>query len=370
MSLAVLPVAPAVCCTLRGSGIICTVASQSPTTHLMPVDAVHTHTRVPRCSVAALLKHSCCIPTESGSLCRPCDVLVCNSSTVRQLLSHQQLHQLLNKHFCHSEVTILHTSPELRAALGVGEFSPLQVVQLIEQMEEAGTLQQQGMQWVQQMLLCLFGMLEVTAAGGDVAAQFPGSSCSTGHGTATSAAAGDAARSWAVQVVQLSRSNVLSKLKKLHVLPLKDGTYGSIEGPAAAAAAAVEDVFPAPVFFPVHGCASKAVGISSRSTGNGSSQLSPAVPASATPNAAAAAAAMGSPAAAAAFLDARAATPGAAAQAAAVSSLQDALQEAGIADEWLSGLVMLTDELFAGLSSDELELMQSGLTVRGWASAL
>eukprot|EP00775_Hariotina_reticulata_P003174 gene3174-3452_t len=89
-------------------------------------------------SVSAQLRSSCCIPTESGALAKPYEVLVCSNGAVRRLVSSQQLQALLGKQFVHADVAVLHTSPQLRRLLGVGEFSPLQVVELVEQMAATG----------------------------------------------------------------------------------------------------------------------------------------------------------------------------------------------------------------------------------------
>jgi hypothetical protein len=44
--------------------------------------------------------------------------------------------------------------------------------------------------------------------------------------------------------------------------------------------------------------------------------------------------------------------------------LQQLLQDAGVSEEWLSpGLSLLSCKLFEGLSDEELELMETGLTV-------
>jgi hypothetical protein len=350
------------------------------------------------CSVAALLRNSCCIPTESGELCKPCDVLVCNSSTVRQLVSHEQLQALLSKHFCHSDVTILHTSAELRAALGVGEFSPLQVVQLIEQMDQAGKLQQQGIQWVQRMLLCLFAMLEATAAGPAVG--LGSSSNRPGSAAAAAAAAGggavgggntaaDAAGSWAVQVVQLGRSRVIAKLRKLQILPLQDGRCTSIESGATAADAgasaalgAQQSAAAAAVFFPLQD--------SVLSSGTPAPQSPRRLPHVLQPAAAAAhdlAGLPGSPtpvkqrltgvqkhsSSRAASTPATPATPSASVAGGggcgdgAAGGLRQLLQEAGVSEGWLwPGLSLLSCKLFEGLTDEELQLMETGLTVSCW----
>jgi hypothetical protein len=65
-------------------------------------------------SVSARLRSSCCIPTESGALAKPSEVLVCRNGAVRQLVSDQQLQALLGKQFVHADVAVLHTSPQLR----------------------------------------------------------------------------------------------------------------------------------------------------------------------------------------------------------------------------------------------------------------
>jgi hypothetical protein len=345
-------------------------------------------------SVAALLRNSCCIPTESGELCKPSDVLVCNSSTVRQLVSHEQLQALLSKHFCHSDVTILHTSPELRAALGVGEFSPLQVVQLIEQMGQAGKLEQQGIQWVQRMLLCLFAMLEATAAGPAVG--LGSSSSRPSFAAAGAAAAGgggntaaDAAGSWAVQVVQLGRSRVIAKLRKLQVLPLQDGSFTSIEssnatadvcgrpasGQQQSAAAA------AAVFFPLQDSASSSGTPAPRSPRRLPHVLQPAAAAAAAADLAESPGSL-TPvkqrltgdqtrsSSRAATSPATPATPSASVAGGggcgdgAAGGLQQLLREAGVAEGWLwPGLSLLSCKLFEGLTDEELALMETGLAV-------
>jgi hypothetical protein len=360
-------------------------------------------------SVAALLRNSCCIPTESGELCKPSDVLVCNSSTVRQLVSHEQLQALLSKHFCHSDVTILHTSPELRAALGVGEFSPLQVVQLIEQMGQAGKLEQQGIHWVQRMLLCLFGMLEATVAGPAVGLgssnNRPGLASPSRPSVAAAAAGGgvgntaaDAAGSWAVQVVQLGRSRVIAKLRKLQILPLQDGRFTSIECSAATADVGGRPALgqqqsaagAAAVFFPLQELVS-----SSGTPSLQSPRRPPHVPQPAATAADDLAGLPGSPTpvkpsltgqrrssssspAAAASTPATPATPatpsasvagGGCGDGAAVGGLQQLLQEAGVVEGWLwPGLLLLSCKLFEGLSDEELELMETGLTVSCWTA--
>jgi hypothetical protein len=317
-------------------------------------------------------------------------VLVCNSSTVRQLVSHEQLQTLLNKHFCHSDVTSLHTSPELRAALGVGEFSPMQVVQLIEQMAQAGKLEQQGIQWVQRMLLCLFAMLEATAAGPAVGLGTP----SRPHSAAAAAAGGgggstaaDAAGSWAVQVVQLGRSRVIAKLRKLQILPLQDGRFTSIESSAAAAAdasagsalgqqqstaaAAAADA----VFFPLQDAASASGTPSLRSPRTHSQVLQPAaaaadlagLPASPTPVKPGLTGQPHSSSGPATPQPATPATPSASVAGGGgghADGLLQLLQEAGVSEDWLSpGLSLLSCKLFEGLTDEELELMETGLMV-------
>jgi uncharacterized spore protein YtfJ len=278
---------------------------------------------------------------------------------VRQLVSHEQLQTLLNKHFCHSSVTVLHTSAELRAALGVREFSPMQVVQLIQQMADAGKLQQQGIQWVQRMLLCLFAMLEATAAG---PAGFSGSSNSrpAGGGAASgvvgaaAAAAEDADGSWAVQVVQLGRSRVISQLRKLHILPLQDGSFVSVDGSSSSSNTA--DTAAAPVFFPLDApSASAAAGTSIKSPRRLSAAAAAAGASPSDCNPVATPAAAGSPSSVAA--SDVAAGDG--------SGLQQLLVDAGVDAAWLSpGMALLSQELFDGLGEEELALMEAGLMVR------
>lgn len=271
------------------------------------------------------LRSQPCIPTESGAFVPPSEALVCNNSAVRQLISPEQLQQLLGKQFVHTDITALHTCAELRALLGVGEFSPLQVVQLIEQMSAEGSLQQQGVQWVQRMLLCLFGMLE------------------TGSGSAAGGCPDQAG--------QLGRARVLQKLRKLQILPLQAGSFAALEPKKSTTAddAASRAVKPPtssvqrsrqsaagimPVFFPLQ-----------EITGTAEQQATISPSPGKRPTAAAAA------------------SPGCAGAAAVDVSLRQLLDTAGIRLEWLSGLQLLDSDLFSGLSSDELELLHTGLLV-------
>lgn len=282
--------------------------------------------------MATHLRSHPCIPTESGALARPADVLACSNNTVRRLISPEQLQELLGKQFVHSEVTVLHTSADLRSLLGVGEFSPLQVVQLIEQMTTAGSVQHQGVEWVQRMLLCLFGMLEVSLA---------------------SAAVGGGGSSWSDLTGQLGRAKVLQRLRKLKLLPLQNGSFVSAEAALNSTADAklrsnAAAVSCRQVFFPLQGMtampASAGVQSPQKKLFN-SPSASKRPPASPGPTAAARDADL-------------------AALAAEQPSLLDLLDAAGVDPGWLTGLRLLSPELFSSLSSDELELMYSGLTVR------
>lgn len=119
-------------------------------------------------SAAARLRASACVPTESGAWVTPGRAAVCHSSAVRRLLSGMSgvssppstrsaeqgfgsasapvaagvgaggAHGgrlaggslLEGLHLVHPAASALHGSPELRAWLGVREFSPLQLVEL------------------------------------------------------------------------------------------------------------------------------------------------------------------------------------------------------------------------------------------------
>jgi len=220
-----------------------------------------------------------------------------------------------------------------RSLLGIGEFSPLQVVELIQQMAATGAVQQQGVQWVQRMLLCLFGMLEATAPAAPAGPTSAAGSIEPGRGSNKSSDVTGSGSSWAVQLSQLSRLQVLQKLRRLPILLLKNGAFASIDGDQhqqqqASQAAQVA----APVFLPLQSLP-------------GPKQLS--APVSKDMASLATSHPCGNNSAGADAL-----------------GVGELLGAAGIDESWLTQLQVLSVDLFTGLSQEDLELMTSGLAVR------
>eukprot|EP00775_Hariotina_reticulata_P013386 gene13386-13513_t len=114
--------------------------------------------------IAAGLMTLPCIPTEAadggiGPLVLPSQAVVCSDPAVRILVSAEQLARLQGKHFVHPQLTALHQSRQLRRLLGVREFDPAELVNLIKNMALSGELSGSSIPQLRQLLVCVFGLL-------------------------------------------------------------------------------------------------------------------------------------------------------------------------------------------------------------------
>jgi hypothetical protein len=70
-------------------------------------------------------------------------------------------------------VQVLHRSAALRQLLGVREFSPRQLLELLRALESGGRLQELGTAWLQRALLAVFSLLAGEGAGAGSAGSVP-----------------------------------------------------------------------------------------------------------------------------------------------------------------------------------------------------
>jgi hypothetical protein len=110
--------------------------------------------------------------------------LICPNLRIRQLLSSPQLLQVKQQYFVHPGVTTLHHNKELRQLLGVQEYDPEHLVQLLQELAAAGQLQQLGVAWLRQLLLCLFSLMFDQSSGASGRGPSAASPASSGGGMA------------------------------------------------------------------------------------------------------------------------------------------------------------------------------------------
>ncbi len=65
-------------------------------------------------SIAARLQALPCIPCEDGAVVTPREALVCTLPALKRLLAPEVVLDLLGKRFVHEDITVLHTSAQLR----------------------------------------------------------------------------------------------------------------------------------------------------------------------------------------------------------------------------------------------------------------
>ena len=156
-------------------------------------------------SIAARLQQSQCIPTETSHWVYPKEALVCQDPQVRALLADPRLPAVVSLQYAHSGLSVLQSSQQLRALLGVGEVAHGHLLDVLRQLHDSGNLAQMGTAWLAQLLLCVFDSLQQDGPGSlGFGAQARG-----GMATAVAKAA-------------------TAELKKLLLLPLSDGTFATV----------------------------------------------------------------------------------------------------------------------------------------------
>jgi hypothetical protein len=109
------------------------------------------------------------------------------------------------QYFVHPGVHTLHHNKELRQLLGVQEYDPEHLVQLLQELAAAGQLQQLGIAWLRQLLLCLFSLM------------FDNSSGAAGRGITTASPAGSGGGGGMAPALRLK---LLQDLQSIPLLPV------------------------------------------------------------------------------------------------------------------------------------------------------